>query len=51
MVQPIVTGSHVRKAQVQTADSKVWLRDRSNLVQLEIDNYGNGDNDIQLENE
>ena len=51
VVQPIVTGSHVWKARVQTADSKVWLRDRSNLVRLEIDNYGDGDNSIQFQDE
>ena len=51
VVQPIVTGSHVRKARVRTADSKVWLRDRSNLVRLELENYGEGENDIQLQDE
>ena len=51
VVQPIVTGSHVRKARVRTADSKLWLRDRSNLVRLEIDNYGDGNNDIQLQDD
>ena len=47
MVLPVVTGAHVRKARVRTADGKTWLRDRTNLVWLEFDSYGNGDNDIQ----
>ena len=51
VVQPIVTGSHVWKARVRTADSKAWFRDCLNLVRLEIDNYSDGDNDIQLQDE
>ena len=47
VLQPIVTGSHVRKARVRTADGKVWLRDRTNLVRLERDMKDESNDDIQ----
>ena len=47
VLKPVVTGSHVRKVSIRTADGKVSLRDRTSLVRLERDMKDASNNDIQ----
>ena len=47
VLEPVVTGSHVRKARIRTANGKQALRDRTSLVRLERDMKDKSNNDIQ----
>ena len=47
VLEPVVTGSHVRKARIRTADGKQALRDRTSLIRLERDMKDESNNDIQ----
>ena len=46
VVEAIRSNNHVKAARVRTADGKLWLKDRSKLVVLELDIEAEVDKDI-----
>jgi hypothetical protein len=47
VVETICSNNHVKAARVKTADGKIWLKDRSKLVVLELDIEAEVEKDIQ----